>query len=197
MAPPSIQFCASLISKFKSYFLSILGIHSLLSICNASTLIWDTSVLCLEYQYGLPAGLPFVTLTFLQSALFSLARVILCFDKMYPVVSFLCLKSFSGFPLLWVLSRKQTRHELQALACLHLPIPTALISSHTTLHFELQPHQSLVTETITSQGLHTYCFLYQEPTFSLPLSLLPEIDSHPSDLSSVVSLHETPLYCVL
>lgn len=80
---------------------------------------------------------------------------------------------------------------------MHLPIPTALISSHTTLHFELQPHQSLVAEIIIYQGLYTYCFLYQESTFSLSLSLLPGIDFHPSDPSSFVSLDETPLCALL
>lgn len=81
----------------------------------------------------------------------------------------------------------------KALRGMHLPRPTALITSHTPLPFE-SSHTCLcsLAETIPYKGLCMCCFLYQESPFSLPLSLLPNTDSFIllfSALSSVWMRH--------
>lgn len=113
-----------------------MGIYLLLSLFLTSTLFWAAIMSLLWIPICLPAGLHTATVTFLQ-LLFSPQPEpsFESFDMMRLIMLLLCLKPFNGFSMLWGLNKKQTFH------ISYKARQTALISSHTTLHFKLQPYQ--------------------------------------------------------
>lgn len=113
-----------------------MGIYPLLSFFLTSTLFWVTIMFLLWILVCLPAGLHTATFTFLQLLLSPQPEPSFeSFDIMHLIMPLLCLKSYNGFSALWGLNKKQTFH------ISYKARQTALISSHTTLHFKLQPYQ--------------------------------------------------------
>ena len=88
---------------------NVLGIYPLLSFFLTSTLFWVTIMFLLWIPICLPAGLHTATFPFLQLLFSPQPKPSFeSFDIMHLIMPLLCLKSFSGFSVLWGLNKKQT-----------------------------------------------------------------------------------------
>lgn len=173
-------------SPFLSYQHSILSYHHVFASNTGMPPSWSP-----HSHFYLPPIAPF-----------SSARAILpSFDIMHLIMPLLCLKSYNGFSSALRIKIKQTFH------ISYKARQAALISSHTTLHFKLQPcqcwficwdlHAPRPSHTLPSPSRESTCHppqslhLIQTP-FILPISSLPSGLGFSSLLFSLVMPQAAP-----